>query len=332
MPLSSRDSREFGRFLRWGWVPVALGTFVICVVAIVVWDLVMRARGVDITDAVRWMFGVRAFVLSAVVAAWSGFLVHRTRRRIEAAREALLHERASLVEQRRRLEQTQGVAAVLRVMAHEIRNPLNGVRLHANVARRALARGVVDAAKESLDQLDAETVRLAELVDEYLELGHAEAPIVEVRPMDVAAAVRGAVEAHRRTLERHGIAVVLEVPDERLAIEGDAKKIAEIIHKLLRNSLEALREGGKVTVRVRREEALVPMAAIEVIDSGPGFADPRVAFRPFYSTKPEGTGLGLSIVHDLVRAHRGEVCAINSEGGGACVRVRLPLSEDRCSE
>jgi len=205
------------------------------------------------------------------------------------------------------------------------------VRLHANVARRALDRGSCDAVRESLAELDAETVRLAALVDEYIELGRAHAADFDARCIDIRGVVREVAEAHRLGLERLGIKLTVDLPDKEILVDGDAKKLAEILHKLVRNASEALRDGGAVKVRVRRDDANVPRAVIEVIDSGPGFADPAIAFRPFYSTKPDGTGLGLSIVHDLVRAHRGEVRAVNCEGGGACVRVRLPLSEAPCS-
>ncbi len=319
---------EFSRFYRWGWLPLAGGAFVLCVVAILGWDLVAHARGVALTDEARTLFGARAFALSAVVAAWSGFFVHRTRRRIEQAREALIVERVSLSEQRRRLEQTEGLAAILRVMAHEIRNPLNSVRLHAGVIRRAINRGQLEAASQSLEDLDAETVRIAELVDEYVELARADATSMELEPLDIRAPIRAAVETHRATIERDGIHVSLELPDQELRVEAEPKKLGEVVHKLLRNAAEALRDRGKIVVRVRRDEARTAMATIEICDSGPGFLDPSAAFRPFYSTKPEGTGLGLSIVHDLVRAHRGEVCAFNNETGGACVRIRLPLHEE----
>lgn len=329
----SRGSRELSRFYRRGWLPLVVGTFALSVIAILVWDLFARARGVAVPSELRTMVGLQAFILSAVVAAWSGVFVHRTRVRIERERESLLHERAALAEQRRRLEQIEGVAAVLRVMAHEIRNPLNSVRLHANVARRALRRGAVQPVYDSLDALDAETIRLASLVDEYLELGNAEPTSLRARRIDLRAAVRGAVEVHRQHLEAAGIAVNLDLDDGELPIDADGKKIADIVHKLLRNASEALdKGGGAITVRVRREDRSVPMASVEVSDSGPGFADPSVAFRPFYSTKPLGTGLGLSIVHDLVRAHRGEVCALNRHEGGACVLVRLPLCEVPCPE
>ncbi len=333
-PLSSQlpkgTASDFARFYRWGWVPLVAGTFVLCGLTLVVSDYLARTSGIEVSLEVRRLFAARAFFLGAVISAWSGFFVHRTRSRIERAREELLVERASLAEQRRRFEQTEGVAAILRVMAHEIRSPLHGVRLHAGVVRKALARGSLDVAAESVTELDGEIQRLAALVDEYVELGHADQVAVSLRRIDISEPVRDAVENHRAALERLGIAVKLELPPEELPVEAEPRRLAEIVHKLLRNAAEALQPGGEVVVRVGRTPNK-DSATIEVEDSGPGFVDPSVAFRPFYSTKPEGTGLGLSIVHDVVRAHRGEVCAFNHERGGACVRIRLPLYEASCT-
>lgn len=334
-PLSSQlpagATSDFARFYRWGWLPLVGGTFAICGGALLVADLAIRTSGAAVSHELRLWSVAGAFLLSALITGWSGYFVHRARSRIEHAREDLLVERAALSEQRRRFEQAEGVAAILRVMAHEIRTPLHGIRLHASVIRKALTRGAADVAAESLTELDDEIQRLARLVDEYVERGGAAPVAIELQRIDVREPVREAVEAHRSGLHRVGIGVELELPSEAMSVEAEPRRLGEIVHRLLRNAAEAQQPGGRILVRVRRDPAKPRAATIEVEDCGPGFENPSVAFRPFYSTKPDGTGLGLSIVHDVVRAHRGEVCAFNHERGGACVRIRLPLIEESCS-
>lgn len=314
------DPSYFAWFSRWGWLPLAVGTLVVCSVTVIVWDTAARSRGLDVSLELRTWFATRAFVVSALAAVWGGFFVHQTRKRIEQTRESLL-------EQRRRLEQTEGVAAILRVMAHELRNPLSCVRLHSDLIRRALASGSTGAALESLAELEADATRLASLVDEYVDLGRASSHALALTPIDLREPLRAAVEAQQKELASRTIRVDLDLPDRPVMVDGETSKLEVVVHKLLRNAAEAVGDGGGVLVRLCVDRR----ARLEVADSGPGFADPAIAFRPFYSTKSEHTGLGLSIVHDIVRAHRGDVSAFNRDEGGACVRVRIPIREEECS-
>ncbi len=326
-----RREEDFRRFYRWGWLPLFVGSVLMSGLVIAGWDLWLTWRGEDIGPKLRMVYALRAFVISVVVAAWAGFFVHRTRWRIEATREAMRAEHARLLEQRRRLEQTAGVAAILRVMAHELRNPLNGMVLHCRVLSRAV-RALPDeqraALAESVEVLDTETRRLGRLVDEYVAHGRAERVLLEPKPIDVRDAVREVAGLHRPVLDPRGIALRVETDDAPIVVDGDLEKIAQILHNLVRNAAEALKDHGTITIAAHRDGK---HAVLSVGDDGPGFADVQAVFRPFYTTKSEGTGLGLAIVRDLVRAHRGEVEATNVASSGACVRIRLPLRGEPCS-
>jgi signal transduction histidine kinase len=235
----------------------------------------------------------------------------------------LLEERASFAERRRRLEQVRGLAAILRVVAHELRNPLSKIVVHTAAATRLVEAGRCAEARTELAELTGEARRLSTLVDEYLERGRADQVNLELRSIDLREPVRRAVTSNLATAAG-GIATVrVRLPETPVVIHGDPDKLAELVNNLLVNAAEALHQGGAIDVELAEDHE---HAILTVRDGGPGFADPSAAFRPFYTTKPERTGLGLSIVHDVVRAHRGEVTAENQERGGAAVRVRVPLS------
>jgi signal transduction histidine kinase len=91
---------------------------------------------------------------------------------------------------------------------------------------------------------------------------------------------------------------------------------------LLRNAIEAMPEGGVVTVESGQGDGRV---RIVVRDTGPGLPAGIDVFQIFVTTKPQGTGLGLSIVQQIVQQHRGEVKAENVPGGGARFTVSVPL-------
>lgn len=253
------------------------------------------------------------------------------RGRLETARLRLLADEARLAEQARRMEQTAGLAAILRMMGHEIRNPLNGMRLHCAILKRTAGAldGPTRAAIEDVRGVfEGEIKRLNTLLDEYMAYGKAKSVSMSTAPIDVGDAIREAAAVHRPAAIERGI--TLDVHTEAgspLVIEGDAGKLAQVFHNLIRNSLEATPDGGDIRLSAKLDGAY---AMISIEDSGPGFSDPEAAFRPFFTTKPQGSGLGLAIVHDIVRAHRGEAKAHNAaSAGGARVDIRLPRQVSR---
>jgi signal transduction histidine kinase len=113
---------------------------------------------------------------------------------------------------------------------------------------------------------------------------------------------------------------------------ADQGRLRQLLHNLLTNAVEALegRDGGEILVTTRlakREGAEVAEIAVE--DNGPGFQREQIGqvFDPYVTTKARGTGLGLAIVRKIVEEHSGCVEADNRTGGGARVRVDLPINE-----
>lgn len=232
----------------------------------------------------------------------------------------LTHER-ELERRARQNERLAAVGALAAGLAHEVRNPLNGANLHVSVLERALARlpGVADEAREATDVLRAEIRRLGALVTDFLEVARPK-PLTrsECDMNDLAKAVCTLLtpEALQRRIDLH-----LEPCPFAAIADIDGERIKQVLVNLVRNALEAVKDGGHVAVRVRR---LPREVELDVADDGPGIPDPDAPiFDAFYTTKDRGTGLGLSIVQRIVSDHGGDV-SFTSAPGATTFTVRLP--------
>ena len=173
--------------------------------------------------------------------------------------------------------------------------------------------------KEPAEVLRAEIWRLGRLVSDFLEVGRPK-PLVraECDLNDVADSIRSllAPEAEARK-----VSLTVEPFAFPALVKVDVERTKQVLVNLVRNSLDAVKEGGTVRIGVRR---LPDHAEIDVRDDGHGLADPSAPiFDAFYTTKTGGTGLGLSIVQRIVTDHGGEV-SFSSQPGATVFTVRLP--------
>lgn len=233
------------------------------------------------------------------------------------------------------LARLQGALAQQRAFVadagHELRTPLTTLRAELELAARpgndlADLRAAVKAAAGDTDRL----IRLAE---ELLALAKTDDPGAASRRevVDIAAVVTAAAESARRTATAPGIDIEFRCATP-LLVWGDPHSLRRVVDNLLTNANRASPPAGVVTVRVELVGSR-PEIALSVFDDGPGFPPeflPR-AFDRFSRadrarTDGSGTGLGLAIVQAIARAHGGSVTAGNRNGGGAVVRVVLPVA------
>jgi signal transduction histidine kinase len=200
-------------------------------------------------------------------------------------------------------------------LAHEIRNPLNGARLHTAYLERALA----DSAPETVDAVrvvKSEIQRLARLVDDFLEFAQPRALVLA--PVEARALVHRIVSETKVAQE--------DLPLNDIVFFGDVERLREVLRSLVTNAVEAGAED--VVVRVRREPHFV---RFEVDDNGSGLEPGEPVFDPFYTTKADGTGLGLAIAHRIVTDHGGTI-EVDSRPGNTRFRLRLPCTVEGRAE
>ncbi|MCC7257829.1 MAG: HAMP domain-containing protein [Gammaproteobacteria bacterium] len=217
---------------------------------------------------------------------------------------------------------------VARRLAHEIKNPLTPIRLSAERIRRRYLASLPGTESELLDRATHTIVQQVEAMRDMVDAfsAYARSPEVRFGALDLNTLVREVTELYHGPQQP---VLVLELEPDLGHIEADAVRLRQLIHNLLRNAGEAL-EGvvqARVTVCTRR--AGTDRVEITVTDNGPGI-DPDLLeriFDPYVTTKVRGTGLGLAIVRRLVEEHGGTVAADNLAGGGAVIRVTLPVSQ-----
>lgn len=220
-----------------------------------------------------------------------------------------------------RAERLAAVGTMAAGLAHEVRNPLNSAALQLQVLRRRLARG--ESSLESLDPVAAlvedEIRRLERLVSDFLSFARP-------RPLELQAIAlddlcRGVLGFFAPEAEASHVQVKLEMAPDLPALPVDPERLRQVLQNLARNALEAMPDGGVLTIRSRLADGRVE---IDVADTGQGFGDEAPIFDAFFTTKSKGTGLGLSIVHRIVADHGGTV-RVRSRAGDTCFTISLPL-------
>jgi PAS domain S-box-containing protein len=235
------------------------------------------------------------------------------------------------VTERRALEKRAADAEALSAMgtlalnlAHEIRNPLNAAKLQLHLLARDVGKLDGEETRSALlkrsEIVGDEIARLNRLLTEFLELARPRG--IAREPVHMGELVDSVLSLERAAAEARGVRIVRDLAPGAAAI-GDAEKLRQVVLNLVVNALEAMKDGGVLTVRVAPDaEGIV----VSLADTGPGI-DPAVLgqiFDPFFTTKEAGTGLGLSIVRKIVDQHRGDVTLETAVGKGTTVRVWIP--------
>lgn len=235
-----------------------------------------------------------------------------------------------LEERLSRSDRLAALGTVAAGVAHEIRNPLAGLRGAAQ-----LLEGESDfppAFKEYTSVIIKEVDRLAAIVETLLSFASPRAPVL--RPCNLHQILDSLLFLEQAPLRDRGVSVQRVYDPQLPEILADPAEIRQLFLNLIRNGVEAMPGGGELTLRTRYERSSqrcggLSVAVAEIIDQGAGF-DPEIErhlFTPFFTTKEGGTGLGLAICLRIVEDHGGAMEAASQPGKGSSFRVMLPLAK-----
>jgi signal transduction histidine kinase len=244
---------------------------------------------------------------------------HRTQDELTILAEAFEDMRKDV------LNRDQQLQMMLSGIAHEVRNPLGGMKIFAGLLEEDLR------AESNVDHLDKVTRIQRELtyldcvVTDFLEFAREQPPALErFRGAELLSEIDDLLTAE---CAEAGTRLNIEVEPESVEITADRQKLRRAIINCVRNGYQASGEGGKVTVSVVQEEGL---RRVVIKDTGPGIPPDQLQeiLKPFYTTKEKGTGLGLSLTRRIVEQHGGELKIDSEVGRGTSIELVLPFDSE----
>lgn len=227
-------------------------------------------------------------------------------------------------------ERISSVLLLAAGVAHELGNPLNSLNIHLQLIDRKLRK--LKASKETRSIEDSikicrdEVTRLDGIIKNFLEAIRPRRP--DLAELYLPALLEEVLSFQARELADRGIAVEGEMPAGTPVIMADRDQLKQVFFNLIKNAMEAMQPGGRLTVRLRADDDAVYVA---LADTGSGIKaeDLTRLFQPYHTTKVSGHGLGLMIVQRIVRDHGGHVAIESKEGVGTVVTLQFPQKHRR---
>jgi two-component system nitrogen regulation sensor histidine kinase GlnL len=220
-------------------------------------------------------------------------------------------------------------------LAHEIRNPLGAIRGAVQLMRRELG----DDARlgEYTDVLLKEVDRVNRILEMLLDISR---PVtLRPVPLNVHQLLERVALLSEEMASQRGVQIVRRYDPSLPPILADEDRILQVFHNLVRNAVEAMAGGGRLTLVTRLSTNPLftkvdlghgqrSMAEIQVIDDGQGIPEATRArlFTPFFTTKDKGLGLGLALCHRIIEEHRGGIQIASEPGRGTAVSCFLPIA------
>jgi signal transduction histidine kinase len=289
-----------------------------------------RVGGGDLSGPLRWK---RHDELGELAQAMNRMceLLAEARERAQVEQE----QRIALMEQVRHADRLRTVGRLAAGVAHELGTPLNTISIHA---------GMIVGDDTSKDEtihsaviIKAQSHRMTEIIQHLLDYARRRSP--NKRPTDMRTVAEKTLAALARFCEEHNAKSSLQSNGDPAVAEVDGGQMEQVLTNLLINAVQAMPDGGDISVEIRHQIVRPPTQAdelegdfvcIAVRDQGAGIseADRRHIFDPFFTTKDigEGTGLGLSIAYGIVQEHGGWIDVASVPGKGSCFTVFLPAS------
>ena len=237
---------------------------------------------------------------------------------------ALSDTHASLLDERERRRSAERLALLGRMatgLAHEVRNPVAAIRMHAQLLEGAPP----DEAAASAKLIESEAARIELLVSQWMRYARPAPPVMS------QVAVGEIIQQVLQTLQPQAAHARVEMSFVHQAerdpvILADRSRLHQVLMNVILNAIQAMPSGGKVVAKLSNDGQRV---RIGIEDEGKGFSEQALARagEPFFSEKEGGMGLGLAVAQELCKAHGGELLATNRQEGGACVVIELPVSD-----
>jgi len=239
---------------------------------------------------------------------------------------------AELEEAMKRADRLAMLGTLAAGLAHEIKNPLGGIKGAAQLMRHEL--DINSPLQEYTDVMVREVERINAIIEQLLNLGDPQQ--TRISNVNLGRLLDDILLLQKEAHRQHDVHFALKLDPSIPPIPGDENLLTQLFLNLIKNAAEAVDPGGNVEVISRvtsryqlnpGDDKPVPLIVVEVRDDGQGIPDEEVEriFTPFYSTKMAGSGLGLATCQKIVEEHRGFIQVRSTPGEGTTFSVHLPL-------
>ena len=218
-------------------------------------------------------------------------------------------------------EKTSVIGHLAASVAHEIRNPLTSIKgfIQLMQSTKELDHRYLEIILEEIDRINT-------ITSEMLILGKNQA--VSYQRLNIRESIHQVLTLMKAQTNLNNIELFYEEIDQPVIIKANDAQIKQVFINLIKNSIEAISERGKITIDVRVVEN---EAVLTIADNGIGMEPERLARigELFYSTKEKGTGIGLAVCQKIIHRHKGEISFKSEKNKGTIVTIRIPLAEEQ---
>jgi Signal transduction histidine kinase len=232
-----------------------------------------------------------------------------------------LGELHHLEAQLRRRDRLHALGEVAMGLAHEIRNPLGIIKTATQLLHRRV--DLPDADKRHLEYVISEVSRINDLITEFLDFAKPNPPLRVLQP--ARPLVEEILGFCAPELASHNIDAQIDDQAPGATIYADAKQLKQACLNLILNAIDAMPEGGRLTLGIR---SVGDNTVIAIADTGQGIAPEMIEriFTPFVTTKASGTGLGLAKVYSIMESHDGSIECASENDAGATFSLYIPAT------
>jgi signal transduction histidine kinase len=319
-----------------GWAAGRLAGFALGALCTGVWFLSETLSGptyqhplIPVWNAI--MLFVFFFVVIYLLTAFrsSHYHLEQTVERRTAALRAEMEERKRLEHAKLQAERLAVVGSMAAQVAHEIRNPLGAISLNLDlIGQEVNARASSNAHPSGechvlLREMRLQVLRIHQVLQEYLRFGRMP------KSRRALVSLKGFLEEKlnfvQPVLDQKHVELSKTLDPELPPVRADAEQLWEALLNLIRNAVDAMPDGGNLTISAKRNGA---EALVSISDNARGMTDEeaRNLFVPFFTTKSDGTGLGLAYAQRVISEHGGKIDCATTRGKGSTFSIQLPIA------
>ncbi len=231
-----------------------------------------------------------------------------------------IRERKALQEQILKTQRLEAIKQFATMVAHDLRNPLAGIRNAAYYIKMKLKDRGEPTLKEALEIIDREVIFANDIVNDLLDFA-SEKPL-ELKESNINEIIEEELLLAQVPENVKIVKKLTPVPKIRV----DANRIRRVFKNIIENAIQAMPKGGKLIIHTRRSGNFIE---ITFRDTGVGISeeDMKKLFTPFFTTKAKGMGIGLTICKKFVEEHGGKIDVQSKKGEGTVFTVKLPVKQ-----